>query len=1013
MKILATTAFCLHGDIMGIELTLPFLGSVFLYWLLRRLDRSNINFKKLRSILERGEKQLNDIALKKSEQLKDSTTEFDILRINIQKFLEGLKGEVDQIQYAMAELENNKVHFAETKKELFETSRSMTSIQTQVDYINEFLETLDSQQKRIKKLEEHIHTVDSEGAQIIKSFQKSVDKASQENIELANVKIEDILQKASHYQEETRKELLSKQEALTEEVLKKYNSLKDSLRQSGQALSSDIEEKFNKSLSLSDDVQDRLETLESKLNDPIPKMVQKLVDKIHISFAEHEKKVSLLKEELLVVEDEFNKNIQSFKEDITIQKKDIYQDFLKESDALRNQVHRLDLDAIAKKDEIVHAVRKEVIKVEENIDRFNELYLKTQDEISSLVDQETEKINHSMEQLQRANTNANEEYREFIGKQREEINEYLKQVLLEYTNAIDEKINSSKEIHNEIFGHTRSLSDEIDVLLKNKKNEWEETFEINLQEKLEIFVTKTQSFLEEFRLKENDLNTLASNWESRLEAVSMNSKENIENTKMELEKQKINIIEDSLKTLTDFFDEAKKSFELKAKDLQEKMGNELKDIFDLKEDLQNKQANLIDHLKEERRKIENELKSRSYEQLELFERGMSTKTDQFEQAIRESVKNTIEELSSSSEAIKREFLDLKEVSLKDLRKFQQKYEGDIINLHNGIERTDEQLNILQKALINLKSESNIIKVTEEKIETIKEIIADLNFKLSQMEEKEKAIDQIYNRVDELSNFKVQLDTEALMLTKKIKKIDSIEEKLTSLFLIKDQIEERSNQMKDIKVLQDQIIQDRGKMEMEKESLENILEELLNQQKLVESAIHTIGNQDRNIGDLTQQISQIDLLLKKLDTKSENLRAHMEDLSTQMLSIEKNEAEIEAVKERFMQVEDLLEDIDKRKDQIEIMRKKYEDLRQSMNSSVKHIEQIETSAEEKVEKLAEFLNALGGDLNNPYFTDLSKVKSDKKNVIIKLSQMGWTNDEIAQKMSIDMSTVQTVLSTRPN
>ena len=83
-------------------------------------------------------------------------------------------------------------------------------------------------------------------------------------------------------------------------------------------------------------------------------------------------------------------------------------------------------------------------------------------------------------------------------------------------------------------------------------------------------------------------------------------------------------------------------------------------------------------------------------------------------------------------------------------------------------------------------------------------------------------------------------------------------------------------MKDIKNLQDEIIQDRRKIETQKESLETTLEEILSQQKLIESAVHAIQNQDRNIGDLTQQISQIDLLLRKLDTKSENLRAHMED-----------------------------------------------------------------------------------------------------------------------------------------
>ena len=1149
---------------MGIELTFPFLGSVFIYWLLRRLDRNNINLKKFRSILERGEKQLNDIVLKKSEQLKDSTTEFDILQINTQKYLENLKTEMNKTNYLMLELENNRKQFLETKKDLFDTSQNVISVQNQIHSISEFLETLDSQQKKIKKLEKRIHTVDSEGAQIIKTFQQSIAEASQQNMASIENKVEEVIQKASHYQEEIKKEILSRQETLSEEILQEYDSLKESLRKSGQGLSSDIEARFHKSQNLSNAIQSRLEALDLKINDSMPAMVQELADKLHLNFSEHDTRLGSFKDELLLAEDEFARNSQILRDEISRHKKEIFQDFLKESDALRDQIHQLDLDTIAKKDEIIHATRKEVGKIKENIDQFNELYLRSKDEISSLVSQQAERINQDMAQLQGLHTQVNEEYKGFIDEKKEETNHYLKQVLLEYTTAIDERINSSKKTHDKIFDNTKSLSDEIDDLLRNKQNEWDESFEKSLQEKLDFFAKEIESFLqatdskeklfqkmieaskskvetisneldESFRdkfelldreiqsgevsikkisetyeanlqdkletflretgskeglmqqfmessrnkidslveetgnqfqeelkqarkeysemykrmqflakdiehlassaskeltfmkeesfkenldnftktcqIKVDDLNILASDWKSQLEGISVTAKEEIEDMKVDLKTEKVNIIGDCQKELASLLDESKRAFELKAHNLQEKIENEFREMIEIREDIQNKQANLVGHLKEERRKIENELKSRSYEQLELFDKEMDVKARQFEQTIKGFVDNTLRELNTNSEDVKKEFLNLKELSLKELRKFQQKYEGDIINLHNGIERTDEQLASLQKALGNLKSESNIIKVTEEKIENIKEMIADVNFKLTQIGEKEKAIDQLYNRVDELNSFKVQLDTEILMLAEKREKVDLIEEKLTSLVVTRDQIEEKLNQMQGIKILQDQILENHKTYEIQKNVLEGSLEELLNQKKLVESTVQTVQNQDKSVDDLSQQVSQIDLLLKKLDTKSENLRAQMENLSDQMLSVNKNEAEIETINQRFMQIEDLLEDIDKRKDQIEIIRKKYENLRTSVNLSVKQIEKIETSAEEKVKKLSEFLNALGGDSTDFSPTDLAQI--DKKDVILKLSQMGWAESEIAEKINVDMSTVQTLLSTQPN
>ena len=71
-----------------------------------------------------------------------------------------------------------------------------------------------------------------------------------------------------------------------------------------------------------------------------------------------------------------------------------------------------------------------------------------------------------------------------------------------------------------------------------------------------------------------------------MESISAESKENLENTKIELENRKNDVIEDSRKVLADLLDDAEKSFDLKAKELQEKMKNEFRDILNLKEDLQ-------------------------------------------------------------------------------------------------------------------------------------------------------------------------------------------------------------------------------------------------------------------------------------------------------------------------------------------------------------------------------------------------------------------------------------------
>ena len=55
-----------------LEYALPVAASVFFTLFLRRLDKSNVNLKKIKAIAERAERELGDLTLKKKEELKDA-----------------------------------------------------------------------------------------------------------------------------------------------------------------------------------------------------------------------------------------------------------------------------------------------------------------------------------------------------------------------------------------------------------------------------------------------------------------------------------------------------------------------------------------------------------------------------------------------------------------------------------------------------------------------------------------------------------------------------------------------------------------------------------------------------------------------------------------------------------------------------------------------------------------------------------------------------------------------------
>jgi septal ring factor EnvC (AmiA/AmiB activator) len=114
----------------------------------------------------------------------------------------------------------------------------------------------------------------------------------------------------------------------------------------------------------------------------------------------------------------------------------------------------------------------------------------------------------------------------------------------------------------------------------------------------------------------------------------------------------------------------------------------------------------------------------------------------------------------------------------------------------------------------------------------------------------------------------------------------------------------------------------------------------------------------------------------------------------------------------MEIEDLMSDIEKKKTQIIAFNKQFEELRKAMSSSVQQIEKIEQNAESKVRQLSEFMKAMDEQTANK--VTITKTLSpagvgDKKEMVRKLSDFGWSADEIAQRVNLDIHTIETILS----
>ena len=1006
---------------MGVELFLPFLGSIFVFWLLRRLDKGNINLKKIKGMLDAGERRLHDIVLKKAEELKDATTEFDILQVNAQKQIESLKNEILKIEHSYTEIDSKYGHLKNIEEELGQLETTTHSVRGEIGFIDESLGKVDFQHKRLKKIEERINIVDSEASRMVKAFQENLNQKSKELTNTMENKVRDIFLKSEDYQKELQDQIEAYQSKLNQGVQREYELLKETIKQDGQNLSEDLRRKFDQHLDISQEIEEKIENIEGKIDHSIPEMLQELKDKIIMSFSENETKSQSLLKSIKESEENLSQNMKSFQENIDQQKQEVSRNFLKEVDHLKDQIRQLDFETISKKDEMVQATRKEVEKIEAHVENFKEFYEKAKEEYII-------KINDERVTLENKVSDIYEKYQMQILDNIRQVDQKGEEVFSE----IDKKLSTAREE----FPKIHSLIHEFEQMYKDSISEYTEKLnsekgkfykdiekifgmyeekstenfhslvqeEDNIKQRLQkVFLEYTKKLEEDFESVSQEIQGhslhfkgLTKKCQLEMESIAANTQDSLNQGKISLEKQESEIMQKLVEHSAEFIESEKNKFNEDLQNLIRKFQKETKEISFLKHDLETKQANLLDHLKEQRKSLENELKTVSYEKLELFEKEGYNKIDKLQINIDEQV-----------ESGRAQLLEFQEDFVKDMQKHQQKQESEMSKVHSELRHSEDEIIYIKNALAELKADSSIIDTIENKINVLKDMMSKLDTYIRETNDKQKMVDHLFDQVEQFKEIRVKLDTEISMLSEKRDKVDHIEEKLNSVIHVNSEIEEKQEHIEEIKALADDVSKNQKQVQIEKIKVEEALEDLLNQQKLIESAIQSINAQDRSINDLSEHISQIDLLLKKLDTKSENLHAHMEDITTKMLSLEKNESEIEAIQQKFLQIEDLLEDIEKRKNQIEIMRKRYEDIKDSLGASVEQIERIENNAEEKVKKLAELINAVGSDLSVP---ELSKVKANKKDVVIKLSQMGWSNDEIADKINMDMSAVDTILST---
>ncbi len=1107
-----------------LELAIPFLGSLAVFFLFRRLDSANVNLRKLKNIMEKGQRDIQEITQKKKEELKDATTRFDLLVINANKYLDTLKKQLEEARSSFAAVESSRTNLKEMDIELQNLEGRNRNIIDQLKFINDSLDRIDQHQKKIKRIQEHLHQVDHDAGRMVSAFQEALRDKSSEILVTLEKKIAEIAQETREYQNSLREELLEKQRQVAESLDESYADLEHALKESARELTHNLEDRISKQVSAVNDLAAKVAGSEEMLRVTLPSLISEIKEDLANDIAQQQQKLEALRNGLVQADEGIRKKLSQFREEIETQRTLLFKELLEETDRIRENIKTLDLDAIEKRDEIVRASRMEAQKIRENIDSFQEIYQKARETLYVEASRREAELIKRIEELEESSKDVIEQLNNTkhssLQTVQQALQETLRDIRSQSTRAFQEAYREfseeearmrtgieslRRELDTVVNGAERkiqSLTNRADEIIEKIEHEFEDylsrlkteagsitgDFEDQLNEKL-LTVTAQISGLEgdlhnlrehsaedlerrmsqafakiagfekslsevqnqlsrkwqedadrimsAIRDQQDDFDKMAETWHARLESLIAETKDQMHKSTVEWERNKASM----LSSFEEELDERLARMSSRSEEIAEESENRLHrmvtdfrmkiqeredEIFsrtegmiqrftEMKKNLEVRQESLVESLYAEKKKIESELKETSNKQLELFMVEMEDGVDRLSQQLREVAQAAYGDLRNRTEAVLADFSAIKAEIDNTLELFRDNQQGVLNAIIEETKRSGNDIRELQNAMKELKAESLTIEKVRSSYESIRKAREELSAQLAQVDEKNLTLNEMFRKIEELRDMRLKLDAEITLMSQKREKVDRLDEQLSMVVALKTQIDEKEADLQRIRQNISEIFEGYRELEVQKNKVDGLLDEFMDQQRLVRNVIDSIGHHEKSSMEIRDAIEKLSGNLQRLDAKSASLREEIDKLEHQMISIRRNEEQIQMVNRKFLEIEDLLDDIEKKKQQLEHIRQRYEELRNTMSSNVREIEEIEHNAEAKVKQLSDFVNAVGGTVMASGEPTISKKMTplkpnDQKDTVLKLGQFGWTAEEIGQHINMELATIKTILAT---
>ncbi|MBP7583515.1 MAG: hypothetical protein KBA61_05755 [Spirochaetes bacterium] len=452
------------------------VSCVFLMFLFRRLDRSNLRMIKLKRFADKASADFRKIAEKEQRRYGDATIEMDILIKRGTALSAGMKDSIQEIENRLKGLHVEKANLGKVEDDLKVISAAARDVNRQIEFIAASRSDFDDFSKKVTYLTENLTRVERESASLVGAFSDKVRERSKELSEEIAVQVNRIKESIREKEDRLLETTGSKIDQLTQRFADTLSEMERGVAETGDAVLDTMRLKVESLNKVAGSVEGRIETVDKRitgitgqvgtLNETLADMENTVFAEIKAKSEEMKSAIAASVQEFATVKDSFlekmdtdiakvHSKLKSVEDNIDQSKSKLIHSFEEEVNKVRTEIDNLSIHAISKKDDIVKATRREAEEVMAKIDEFGEKYQSMQEKLTHMEAQLASSMESRMEKTKMEFTSMEERLADI----RNEIVRYEEsQNIFARTDEMVRKVETSVQDYSEIMRQAKEES---------------------------------------------------------------------------------------------------------------------------------------------------------------------------------------------------------------------------------------------------------------------------------------------------------------------------------------------------------------------------------------------------------------------------------------------------------------------------------------------------------------------------------------------------------------------------